>query len=85
MKRKEGESFEHYKSRRKADNILTKMRLAFKYVWFSTGTDENGDKASQSYIKSKDNLVNSRDGNAPDAPKRPAGDRMHKRKVNDVS
>jgi len=83
MKRLEGEDFEQYKARRAADNILTKMKLAFKYVWYSYITNEKGDVVGRTYVKSRDTLVNSRVNTAPNAPARPSGDQMHKRKVND--
>lgn len=80
MKRKEGEKFESYQDRRTADNILTKMRMAWKYVFYSTGLDEKGKPVSETYVKSKNKLINSRAGTAPDAPKRPPGDQAHKNK-----
>ena len=82
MKRKKGEKFKSYQSRREADNILTKIKLAWKYVWFSTGLDEKGKPVSETYVKSKCELINSRAGKAPDAPKRPPGDQAHNNKYN---
>jgi hypothetical protein len=77
MKRKEGEDFEQYQARRKADNILTRIKLFPKFVWYSLAKDADGNIVGRTYRKGRDQLMNSRADSAPDAPKRPAGDQAH--------
>jgi len=72
MKRKENEDFDKYKDRRKADQIVTRWKLMGKIVWHSATMGQ--------FVKGRDKLVNSREGKAEDAPKRPAGDQDNRPK-----
>lgn len=66
MKREEGESFEHYKLRRKLDNLQTKQKIKGSFFFLSSmphplGTNKpgesipfkSGSRMTRTYVKSE--------------------------------
>jgi len=71
MKRKEKETFDAYKKRRKTDKMVTAIKLIPKLVWNSYGIDEDGNIVGRTFVRGRDELTNSRaDSNRIEARKR---------------